>query len=287
VCGVRTAILLCALAACNLQAQEVLEAEVDHWALAPFLGTGAYQFDQDQTIYVFEYTSRWTWKTASPAGETPRRIGIDVLVPATLGLRSFNLEDLPETLDLDNVATLSVVPGVYATLEMSSRWSLLGIANLGLGARLDGEETALIHRFGLRSRWRFGPAEERFNLIAGIEYTGYNTDRDRSDHIMPVSLTVEYERAIDAWATRSGPTWLVLHVTGSNYLQEFSVDAIEEAASAIRRDLEFGIAVKPNVRFRLWKLSWERIGIAYRRGEGDDDSDFEGIRFIFRSAFDQ
>ncbi len=284
----RAALLLCTLAACaTARAQEVLDAEVEHWAFAPFLGTGAYEFDGAQTIYVFEYTARWTWQTASPAGETPRRIGIDVLVPATLGLRSFDLADLPETLDTDNVATLSVVPGVYATLEMNPRWSLLGIANLGVGGRLDGGETALIHRLGLRSRWRFGPAEERWNLIAGIEHTGYNTDLDRSDRIMPISLTVEYERAIDAWEQRSGPTWLVLHVTGSHYLEEFSVDAFEEAASAIRRDLEFGIAVKPNVRFRLWRLSWERIGIAYRRGEGDDDSRFEGIRLIFRSAFDQ
>jgi hypothetical protein len=42
--------------------------------------------------------------------------------------------------------------------------------------------------------------------------------------------------------------------------------------------------VRPAEPFRLWRLSWERIGIAYRRGEGE--TDFEGIRLFFGSAFD-
>ena len=267
-------------------AQEVpaTNDEIRHWAMAPFLGTGAYQFDDEQTVYVIEYTPRWTWREASAAGEAPRRIGLDVLVPATIGLRNFDLGDLPETLDPGNAATLSVVPGVYATLELNPQWTLLGIANLGLGARLDGGETALIHRFGLRARYRIGDEERRWNFIAGIEQIGFKTDLDHSGRLLPVSVTVELELAIDAWPGKAGPTYLIPHVSGSHYLDELSVTAIEEATAAIRNDLEIGLAVRPAEPFRLWRLSWERIGIAYRRGEGE--SDFEGIRLFFGSAFD-
>jgi hypothetical protein len=276
-----------ALAACApAWAQEKLDTQVQHWALAPFLGTGAYEFDQEQTIYVAEFTPRWTLRHASAFDAEPRRIGIDLLVPATLGLRTFDLSNLPETLDPGNVGTLSVVPGIYATIEMNPQWTLLGIANLGIGARLDGKETAFIHRFGLRSRWRFGSLERHVNLIPAIEQIGFRSDEDRSGKMLPVSLTVEYEHAIDAWATDRGPTWLVLHMTASHYLQELSLDAFEDAASTISNDIEFGIAVKPNRRFFWWRMSWERIGIAYRRGEGEHDSKFEGIRLVFRSAFD-
>jgi hypothetical protein len=73
-------------------------------------------------------------------------------------------------------------------------------------------------------------------------------------------------------------------VSGSHYLDELSVSAIGEATAAIRNDLEIGLAVRPAEPFRLWRLSWERIGIAYRRGEGE--TDFEGIRLFFGSAFD-
>ena len=207
-----------------------------------------------------------------------------------MGVSNFDLADLPGTLDPDNFATLSVVPGVYATLEMSPRWSLLGIANLGLGARLDGEDTALIHRFGLRSRYTLGDGGSRWHLIAGLERYGFNTRRDRSGHLLPLSLAVEYEFDVEAWSSEAGPTTLVTHLAATQYLDDLSFGAIEEVGSTIQNDVEIGLAVRPAEGFRLWKLRWERIGIGYRRGDGDDaagDSDFEGIRLFFQSLFDQ
>ncbi len=270
-------------------AQDVQKARdsISHWAMAPFLGTGAYEFDEEQTIYVLEYTPRWNWRDPTPAGASPRRAGLEFQLPATLGLRSFDLGDLPGTLDPGNAATLSVVPGVYATLELDPRWTLLGIANLGLGARLDGEEAALIHRFGLRGRYSVGDDERRWNFIGGIEHIGYNSDRDRNDRTLPVSLSVELELAIDAWAGEAGTTHLITHLTASHYLDELSLAALEEASGAIQNDLEIGFAVRPAKPFRVWRLSFERIGLAYRYGEGEDDADFAGIRLIFGSVFDQ
>ena len=287
----RGALLSLVLATAGAHAQETLNESVQHWALAPFLGTGAYEFDGEQTVYVVEFTPRWTWREATAPGENPRRPKIEFLVPATLGLRTFDLGDLPETLDPDNAATLSVVPGVYATWPVNERWTLLGTANLGMGARLDGGESAFIHRIGLRSRYSLGDDETRWNLIAAIDRFGYDTNLDREGHMLPFTLAVELELAVEAWAAKAGATHLVVHLSGSHYLVELSFEAFEEAGSAISNDLEFGVAVRPAEPFRLWKLSWERIGIAYRRGEGDadgeGDSTFEGIRLYFGSIFDQ
>lgn len=284
-------LLLAALPACGVAvAQDQREVRIQHWALAPFLGTGAYEFDSDKTIYVVEFTPRWTWREGTAWDDSPRRAKLEVLVPATLGLRSFDLDYLSSTLDLDNVGTLSIVPGIYATLEMNPRWTLLGTANLGAGARMDGDESALIHRLGLRSRYSLGNDETRWNLIAAIDHFGYHTNRHSSGQLMPVSLAVELEVAIDAWSTGAGPTHLVTHLSGSHYLDELSFDEIDEARTAISNDVELGIAVRPAKPFRLWRLSWERIGIAYRRGEGadgDESSAFEGIRLYFRSVFEE
>lgn len=264
-------------------------AEVEHWALAPFLGTGAYDFDGETTVYVLEYTPRWTLKDAAEDGSVMDRARIELLVPATIGLANFDLGDLSETLDLGNVATLSVVPGVYATLPMSPRWTLLALGNLGLGSRLDGEEAALIHRIGLRSRYSLGSPERRLHLIAALEHIGYNTDRDRSGRLLPISLTAEFELQVDAWASRAGPTHLVTHLTATHYLDDLSFDSLAEVGGTIQNDFEIGFAVRPSDGFSLWKLHWERIGIAYRRGEGSTDmrdSQFEGLRLFFRSLFE-
>ena len=58
-------------------------AEVEHWALAPFLGTGAYDFDGETTVYVLEYTPRWTLKDAAEDGSVMDRARIELLVPVT------------------------------------------------------------------------------------------------------------------------------------------------------------------------------------------------------------
>lgn len=278
-----------ALNMASAQTQERAAADVEHWALAPFLGTGAYRFDDEETIYVFEYTLRRTLMERSN-GEAGRLARLEFALPATIGMSSFDLGDLPETLDPDNVATLSFVPGIYATFEMNPAWTLLGTANLGLGTRLDGEEAALIHRLGLRSRYTLGKGHRRWHLIAALEHIGFNTDRDRNGRLLPLSLAVEYEVDIPAWASDAGPTSLITHVAATHYLDDLSIDAVEELSSTIQNDLEVGIAVRPAGGFRLWKLSWERIGIAYRRGQGEDgdgESDFEGFRVFFQSMFDQ
>ncbi len=283
----RAGLLLALAGGASAQDVQSLRGDVSHWAIAPFLGTGAYEFDSQQSIYVVAYTPRWNWRDPTPAGTTPRRVGLEFQLPASIGLRSFDLGDLPGTLDPGNAATLSIVPGVYATLELDSRWTLLGIANLGLGARLDGEEAALIHRLGIRSRYSVGDDERRWNFIAGIEQIGYNTDRDRNERTLPVSLSVEVEFAIDAWRGEAGPTHLIAHLSGSHFLNELTFEAIEEAGGEIRNDLEIGLALRPVTPIRLWRLRFERIGLAYRRGEGEDQAELEAIRLIFGSVFEE
>jgi hypothetical protein len=283
--GTVTAILLLVNAIASGQ-----EADVQHWALAPFLGTGAYDFDNATSIYVIEYTPRWTLQDAVDEGSVTQRAKIELLLPAGIGLANFDLADFSGTLDPGNVATLSFVPGVYATLPMSPRWTLLALANLGVGSRLDGEEAALIHRIGVRSRYSLGGGRQRLNLIAALEHIGYNTDSHRSDQLLPISLTAELELRVDSWASRAGPTHLVAHLTATHYLDDLSFDALAEVGATIENDFEIGLAVRPSDGFRLWKLHWERIGIAYRRGEGTTDmrdSEFEGLRLFFRSLFDQ
>jgi hypothetical protein len=272
-------------------AQEKQSSDVQHWALAPFLGTGAYQFDEQETVYVLKYEPRWLLREGSDAGQLSRRARIELGVPAAFGLSNFDLANLPDTLDPDNVATLSVVPGIIGTLEMNPRWTLRGNANLGLGTRLDGNESALIYRAGIRSRYRLDSASARWNLIAALDYIGYDTNQHRHGHLLPLMRAGELELPVNAWATEHGPPPLVTHLAASHYLDELSLSALDDARASISNDIEIGFAVRPSQPFRLWRLSWERVGIAYRRGDGsdpgDEDTRFEGIRLYFASVFDQ
>ncbi|HNP34229.1 MAG TPA: hypothetical protein PKK10_00130 [Woeseiaceae bacterium] len=285
--------VLLALLAGAATAQERADVAVQHWALAPFLGTGVYNFDNQESVFLIEYAPTWILREGSLPGASPRRARLELLLPAALGLSNFDLGDLPESLDPGNIATFSLVPGIKATFEMNERWTLRGTANLGGGARLDGEEKALIYRAGVRTRYRLGPPARRWNLIAALDYIGYDSDRDRQRQLLPLTLAVEFELGIDAWAMKAGPTRLVTHISASHYLDELSLNAIDEVRSQIRNDLEIGFAIYPSKPFQLWRLSLERVGIAYRRGAGNDanpadnKAKFEGFRLYFSSLFDQ
>jgi hypothetical protein len=270
-------------------AQAASEGKVAHWALAPFWGTGDYEIDNEEHTYVLAFAPRWTWREAPEEWGGIREAGFAFVFPIALGLNSFNLDDIPGIIEPDNFATLSLVPGVYATVPITRRWTLLGISNVGLGARLDGEEYALIYRAGIRSRARFGKDNFHWSLINSLEYFGYDTDADRSSQVIALAVALEFENRLDNIKSGGEPVDLVTHIAHTNYLKDFAFDLEGNRESSVRSDVEIGVAIRPKEKFRLWRFSWERIGIAYRQGSStgnEQGSEFRGIRVYFRSVFE-
>ncbi len=196
--------------------QAVDGSVVSHWAIAPFLGTGAYRVSRDQSIFAIAYTPRWAIAESSDAWEENRTRGIEFVLPMAVGLNSFDLADIPDIVDFDNFATLSVVPGVYLTFPLSPRWTLLGTANIGLGTRLDGGDVALTYRAGVRSRYRFGnPDGFRWSLLNALEFIGYSADNGTSSEFMPFSLGVEFENGLGELRIGGDEVELVTHIVAT------------------------------------------------------------------------
>jgi hypothetical protein len=266
------------------------EPDVSHWAIAPFFGTGAYRISAEQSIFAIGYAPRWTIEESSDDWIDDRPVGIEIVMPMALGLNSFDIDEIEEIVDIGNIATVSVVPGVYVTIPMSARWTLLGIANLGAGIRLDGDGSALTYRAGVRSRYRFGdPQGLRWSLLSTIEYIGYRTDGGRSADVLPISLGVEFENRL-AMTVDDAPVDLVTHLVATDYVGELRFDLAGQLEGLYSGDIEIGFALHPAAGFRLLGFDFERIGIAFRGGleaDGTDASGFRAVRIYFRSVFTQ
>lgn len=272
------------------RAQAASDGEVAHWALAPFLGTGVYQIDDEQTIFVLAVTPRWVFKESPEEWDGKRKVGFQFVFPMALGFNRFDLNDIPGTVEPDNFETLSLVPGVYATIPMGKRWTLLGLANLGVGGRLDGGEYALTYRVGFRSRLRFGDERFRWSLINALEYAGYNTDSNLSSQVAPLMLAFEFDNRLGNVRLDGKPAHLVSHIMYTHFIDEFTFDLPSQRETSVNDDFEIGLAIRRQTKFRLWRLNWDRIGIAYRRGNttgSEQGNVFRGIRIYFRSVFEQ
>ena len=126
-----------------------------HWAYSSYFGTGWYQVSGDRDVYVLRMTPRWEPREADIAEDGVRTIGIELSFPITVGLDKFDLDDIPGVVDPDNLASLSVTPGIDITVPINERWALRPFASIGWGTLLNGLSPPGLTGLGSRADIRF------------------------------------------------------------------------------------------------------------------------------------
>ncbi|MBT8442501.1 MAG: hypothetical protein KJO76_08950, partial [Gammaproteobacteria bacterium] len=117
-----------------------------HYSFATLLGTGIYKLD-DRTIAVFRIPISWTFREA-----TRETFGIKLRVPTAIGLTDFDPFDNLVPTD-DQLATLSVVPGIELEFLVGDNWRVKPSGYLGFGTDLSSSERSVIYGAGI-SAWR-------------------------------------------------------------------------------------------------------------------------------------
>jgi hypothetical protein len=261
------------------------DSEAIHWAYSAYFGTGAYTVGDAQQTYVFSAGPRWKWRDAQLDDEA-RRAGFEFRLPVAIGAYSFDAGDLGSTLHFDNVATISAVPGVTVELPINTRWSIKALTHLGWGTELDGESSAWIYWAGIRSEARFHAQSFDWALVNALTYVGYSATSTHSG-LVPLFTAFEFDHPLERRKIAGEPVHIHWHVAFTKYLNAIDFGLVEPSGPTIRVDDEwelgvaFGTGAEP---LRLWRLRWDRVGIAYRFSSGGE---FEGIGLVFRSLFDR
>ncbi len=159
-------------------AQDTGEDSV-HWAYAAFLGTGWYELDRNRQVYVLRIPPRWYFRDSSIDEAGQRQLGIEFHFPLTFGLHK--LEQIDDFIDLDNIGTMSINPGVEIEYPISNRWHLRAYGHLGWGTEFETSAKAWIYDAGLKSRFSFQNGNLDWAMVNELFFAGYNankTDRD-------------------------------------------------------------------------------------------------------------
>ena len=113
--------------------------------------------------------------------------------PFTVGLDSFDIEDPTGTIDPDNLASLSVSPGVELIVPVTQRWTLRPFASLGWGTILGEEDNAWTYWGGIKSTVALGSGKLRWSLENSVGFVGYKPQGAGSEDFWPVMAGLEFQ----------------------------------------------------------------------------------------------
>ena len=257
------------------------------WAYSAYFGTGIYRVENGEKAYVLRVNPSWTWRDASVDEQGRRTVGWKFKFPVALGVYDLDAHAIGSTLSLDNVSTITAVPGVEADIPIGARWSLRPFANVGWGTETgSGSSSAWVYWTGVKSRLAF-PGRDGFEwaLINSLTYSGYTNDAHQSSRVLPLFTAFEFDRPIEK-KIGGDPVHLYWHVGYTDYLNHKpllfgssvgSIDVEDEWEAG----MAFGKGAEP---LRLWRLHWNRVGVAYRFSS---DGAFKGVSVFFSSLFDR
>jgi hypothetical protein len=259
-----------------------------HWAYSAYFGTGHYELGTEEEVFTASVRPRRRWREASIGPDGRRRIGVDLRVPIGIGAHDFAADDLGGTFRLGNVGTVSAVPGVEIEFPVTSRWSLKPIAYAGWGTETHGDASAWIYWTGIKSRLRFHAASFDWSLVNGLTYVGYSSDASERGSVLPLLTGLEFQTPLNGKTIAEHPVHLHWHIAYTKYLNEvefLSAGGTSPHTVEVGDEWEIGVAFGTGDEpLRLWRLRWDRVGIAYRFS---NDGNFTGIGLVFHSLFDR
>jgi hypothetical protein len=235
----------------------------------------------------------WTWREASLAESGERSIGYRFRFPIAIGAHDFSglgaldAHDALDELSLDNVSTISVMPGVDIEIPVSQRWSLKALAFAGYGTVTGNAESATIFRLGLRSRLGFDLGASHLSLVNGVGRFGFDPSLGPSSAINLVMSGVDVTRPLQHLGLGGEPAAINWHLLYTRYTDTIGLDLITQQLDPVVVDAEWELGFsfsKQTGRLALKRIKFDRVGLAYRFS---GDGKLTGVGIVVKSLFDR
>jgi hypothetical protein len=227
-----------------------------NYAYGTIFGTGYYQLS-DRQVALIRVPIGYQLREA-----TQEQFGIRLEMPTTFSLQNYDFKDIPE-LDFDNVAAISLLPGVKFNLLLSDRWELDPAGYIGWGRDLSNNLDSIIYAAGVTSRYRLDVAYPILTVGADAIANGYTPEQGASKAITRFGLGLD-AKFPTKWNIGSRNMFVGLYGTMYVFGNEVEFRTIGEEPISVRSSYEIGLALGGDPSFKLLGLKFDRIGLAYR-----------------------
>lgn len=272
----------CLSAAANAQATDVSSV---HWAYSSYFGTGWYEVRDNRDVFVLRVTPRWDMREAELSEDGERTLGIQFSLSITTGLDEFTVADIPGAVTTDNLASLSVTPGVDFTIPVSERWTLRPFAAIGWGTLLNESESAWSYWGGIKSRYTFSNGKLDWALVNAAGYVGYAPSEGNTEDFWPLMTGLEFDYPMGDYQLGDEQLFLSWHGMYTSFESGLDLQAGTTLVDPISDQWEFGLSLrKEHSPIKIAWFSFDRLGLAYRFSSSGD---LKGISLVLQSVFDR
>ena len=275
--------LLCALLlAVPTSALAQAEGAV-HWAYAGFLGSGWYRIGGDLDVFLLTVPPSWKWREPDPSTEGFGRVGVRFEVPVTLGV--YRLYELDEILDVDNLGTISVAPGVELEYPVSDRWALKAVAHVGWGTGVGEaiDESAWSWDASLRSRYAFRAGALDWGIVGELFYAAYRTDGDDRGSLGGFLAAADFSLPVPLRSGTGEPLRLNWDVGYRWLADDLTFLPRRGAPQSVDDEWQLGVAFARRAGLiRIGPLQFEQIGLAWGFSS---DGEFRAVTLNFNAPF--
>lgn len=252
-----------------------------HWAYAAAFGTGVYQLGGEARTYVFRFRPKIKTTFSFQNHLGGRKFYFDIRLPITLGLHDFDLGEIGDLLSL-NFQQISFTPGAMLQVPLRKNWDIQIFANIGAGAELkSSRNTALIYWGGINSRYQFNVFRTDFALLNSIGSYGHNPSNGEAGAISNLTTGLEWNPRLFKMEWGEEPLYLNTIVLYYYYFE--GLDILwnsDRDPKTLSWEWEIGLSLSKKTPFRLWFLSFQRLGLGYRFSP-----ESSGIRFFTSAVF--
>jgi len=284
----RALLIACSLSCCAALADET-PAPIP-WAYSAYFGTGVYEFEDGETSYIIRAAPSWRIREGSLDEQGRRTIGWRIRVPIAFGLHEFDTSELVAAVKLDNVSTITAVPGVEVDIPMTQRWTLRPFGAFGYGTQIGGDSSAWVYWAGLKSRVTFSADGFDWAIVNALTYSGYTDGKGASgvrtsSRVLPLLTAFEFDRPIEK-KIGGEPVHLYWTFGYTDYLANEPL-LLGSFVTSVHIDDEWEVGMafsRGKEPLKLWRFRWDRVGLAYRFSS---DRRFQGISLSFSSIFDR
>ncbi len=256
-----------------------------HWAYSSYFGTGWYEVRDDRDVYVLRVMPRWTLREASLSENGERELGIEFRLALTAGVDSLTLDDIPGVIAPDNLASLSMTPGVDITVPITDRWTLRPYASIGWGKLLNNSESAWTYWAGVKSRYTFSKGKLDWALVNAFGYVGYSSNLGQSEDFWPLMAGLEFDYPLADYQLDDEQLLISWHGLYTTFENDLNLDIVGGSQATITDQWEFGLSLRKETSpIKITWFSFDRLGLAYRFSSSGE---LKGINLVLSAAFDR
>ncbi len=236
------------------------DVNVVNWYYSTMFGTGYYKIGETK-VAILNVPVSYSFKTIR---EKQDKYGIKLLAPVSLGLHSVAFNEI---LDLpNNVATLSLVPGIELEYLVNKSWVLMPYAQAGMGKEFSQNIWSWIYTAGVKSRWILPLSEGEFTLGNALNFAGYAASDSSKKAMVSLVTGVNWVTPLEFTLFKRN-TNVGTHFIYYGYLNELDFAGPNTEPFKLRHEFEFAVTLGTHKPRSFLGFDYTRFGLAFRVGK--------------------